>query len=231
MRGATRNTWTIPGRSSYFNPRSSCEERPRTGSTRRKSRKFQSTLLMRGATSAYALSVQLPRISIHAPHARSDKMYRSSIAHSRNFNPRSSCEERRQRGKDHGTFRRISIHAPHARSDKCAQAVSILELDFNPRSSCEERPESLRACWRISTFQSTLLMRGATPQLRFAGTLITFQSTLLMRGATTPSRSSGSAGQFQSTLLMRGATVRCMSHPHPVSYFNPRSSCEERRCQ
>ena len=80
-----------------------------------------------------------------------------------------------------------------------------------------------------SQFQSTLLMRGATSDTRLAQDLLrTFQSTLLMRGATTGAAGVAASFVFQSTLLMRGATPSsglCSIH----SYFNPRSSCEERR--
>ena len=57
-----------------FNPRSSCEERHQDGATGYDIVVFQSTLLMRGAT-----SVQPGRSRVHS-----------------NFNPRSSCEERLQ---------------------------------------------------------------------------------------------------------------------------------------
>ena len=56
-------------------------------------------------------------ISIHAPHARSDEIAGDEKIHTSNFNPRSSCEERRALS-NHARYRRpISIHAPHARSD------------------------------------------------------------------------------------------------------------------
>ena len=81
---------------------------------------FQSTLLMRGATrqifvspvfgqiisihapharsdlTARPLADHLVIISIHAPHARSDLMLLRVWLTSGNFNPRSSCEERRR---------------------------------------------------------------------------------------------------------------------------------------
>ena len=56
----------------YFNPRSSCEER-HSGDT-----DLQDAL----------------KISIHAPHARSDEIALSVFALLAYFNPRSSCEER-----------------------------------------------------------------------------------------------------------------------------------------
>ena len=50
-----------------------------------------------------------------------------------------------------------------------------------------------------------------------------------MRGATRSiDRYIDVMGKFQSTLLMRGATASTTSH-FIVRYFNPRSSCEERR--
>ena len=78
-------------------------------------------------------------------------------------------------------------------------------------------------------FQSTLLMRGATPYVRMSYLSWPFQSTLLMRGATAIMvaavfhlrisihapharsdairRTHGATILFQSTLLMRGATA------------------------
>lgn len=57
--------------------------------------KFQSTLLMRGATAAARNQFCPRRISIHAPHAKSDETDYTAPAK-----------------RD-----RISIHAPHTRSD------------------------------------------------------------------------------------------------------------------
>ena len=79
----------------YFNPRSSCEERRPVPSASRHSMRFQSTLLMRGAT-------RRP-IRVHKLE--------------RNFNPRSSCEERLAMVASSSQAAEISIHAPHARSD------------------------------------------------------------------------------------------------------------------
>ena len=214
-----------------FNPRSSCEERPKDYIRDDDDIKFQSTLLMRGATSRGALyrpprlpfqSTLLMRgattdinpcvfisiISIHAPHARSDArlVWLSKL------------------------YFCISIHAPHARSDKVAGGAALAPL----------------------AFQSTLLMRGATSQASRAILMAAFQSTLLMRGATScrvsrhilrkdfNPRSSCEERRydilhgcrslkFQSTLLMRGATWKSLGAKRTLKYFNPRSSCEERR--
>mgnify|MGYP000161250379 CR=1 FL=1 len=56
------------------------------------------------------------KISIHAPHARSDGHDQS-----------------------HMLIRMISIHAPHARSDLNELQNKSVIMYFNPRSSCEER--------------------------------------------------------------------------------------------
>ena len=101
---------------SNFNPRSSCEERPPAGSriscykisihapharsdrrnsnARTTQHRFQSTLLMRGATSDSQAVLRQIYISIHAPHARSDARTAKKRSGRMNFNPRSSCEER-----------------------------------------------------------------------------------------------------------------------------------------
>ena len=116
---------------------------------------FQSTLLMRGATVSCLtkavvvhISIHAPharsdppcrircamssaKISIHAPHARSDYYTTYTAQKSRNFNPRSSCEERLALNAAADAKAYISIHAPHARSDKanfawsCTRMISI----------------------------------------------------------------------------------------------------------
>ena len=103
---------------SNFNPRSSCEERRWSGTCSSEHLPFQSTLLMRGATSCSMRAFGF-------------------VTH---FNPRSSCEERHFQNDCRGIVQGISIHAPHARSDLFIKIASRI----------------------LSTFQSTLLMRGAT---------------------------------------------------------------------
>ena len=252
MRGAT--TWSnfLHIVSAYFNPRSSCEERPALPAKLAAIfLLFQSTLLMRGATARFVVYLHLSIISIHAPHARSDVFifcavpgdteFQSTLLMrgatrpcsfpcmpSYHFNPRSSCEERPPRNTrsspsinfnprssceerpacklpivQHG---RISIHAPHARSDRSDCDLGLIAMDFNPRSSCEERQ-----CVRYKPdpepeFQSTLLMRGATePEAReLYDWIISIHA---------PHARSDTA-----------ATSSCRASRH----FNPRSSCEER---
>ena len=231
MRGATASATSMAIGPSNFNPRSSCEERRKRARRLRGGLGFQSTLLMRGATSSSE---------------------RGGEARVRDFNPRSSCEERPAFSRTAAGGKNISIHAPHARSDFRFSSVSTQLRDFNPRSSCEERRAYLSiGLSGLQTFQSTLLMRGATRPVTMASfAVVVFQSTLLMRGATDFDRASSSYVVFQSTLLMRGATSAATSFarsreisihaPHArsdamarrstgdSSNFNPRSSCEER---
>ncbi len=121
---------------------------------------FQSTLLMRGATSSARLSRYCPHISIHAPHARSDP-FPAVLVPSPEISIHAPHARSDSTTDSRFTSRIISIHAPHARSDR----VNPYGLEW----------------WG---FQSTLLMRGATTQLIDKWEGFKFQSTLLMRGAT-----------------------------------------------
>ena len=103
----------------YFNPRSSCEERPPGYHQRRHGGTISIHAPHARSDPLSFLFQGLPSyISIHAPHARSDYTSIPSIWISRNFNPRSSCEERRQHVRHAHPHAQISIHAPHARSDR-----------------------------------------------------------------------------------------------------------------
>ena len=111
MRGATyKSTHTKDARAD-FNPRSSCEERQITCKTRCRN------------------SV----ISIHAPHARSDRKVFSSTASASLFQSTLlmrgatlSCQAQR------ADLNEISIHAPHARSDSaCAFAVASPNISIH----------------------------------------------------------------------------------------------------
>ena len=89
-------------RTPRFNPRPSCEGRLPPANSIDKSHVFQSTPLMRGATSDSSYGTPIELVSIHAPHARGDMRYWRVVARSQ-----------------------VSIHAPHARGDNffsCALA-------------------------------------------------------------------------------------------------------------
>ena len=123
-------------------------------------------------------------ISIHAPHARSDQCVFAVRCFPQYFNPRSSCEERRKfliqiKGRIYFNPRSsceerlvssflslISFYFnPRSSCEERHKRVRFLcvKVNFNPRSSCEERLEIFQITLHKDIFQSTLLMRGATP--------------------------------------------------------------------
>ena len=124
-----------------------------------------------------------------------------------NFNPRSSCEER-----------------------PCGRQNSSPPSHFNPRSSCEERHYRLVVGLSEEEISIHAPHARSDQTARIRSSDSAFQSTLLMRGATVIKALLIVALMlFQSTLLMRGATQdSCIPSVH-LPYFNPRSSCEERR--
>ena len=102
--------------------------------------RFQSTLLMRGATCGRCIQKDGQHdISIHAPHARSDDV-----------------------GARLDRCMKISIHAPHARSDELQPEgiAEFLKISIHAPHARSDLVWTLHK--RLLTFQSTLLMRGAT---------------------------------------------------------------------
>ena len=104
----------------------------------------------------------LAPISIHAPRAGSDANRRILSIWPSNFNPRSPCGERRDRGDPRqyaGNFNprspcgeRLSTVTPRPGSAKFQSTLPVrgatttftgtgrTDIDFNPRSPCGERP-------------------------------------------------------------------------------------------
>ena len=145
-------------------------------------------------------------ISIHAPHARSDATVARSFSPSRNFNPRSSCEERpmvafmhrhltdfnprssceeRLEGKGISShLRAISIHAPHARSDmRDAPSFVGVEISIHaPHARSDSKAKFLLNHLLISIHAPHARSDAASESWRAVP--MPFQSTLLMRGAT-----------------------------------------------
>ncbi len=169
---------------------------------------FQSTLLMRGATRERPKAAALAQFQSTLLMRGATSVTPTMISHTTYFNPRSSCEERLRaifcaRPAD------ISIHAPHARSDHRQRRQQRRLRHFNPRSSCEERHPLAFICMHYDKFQSTLLMRGAT----------VLSDHRWPRRAYFNPRSSCEERP--------GPTIQFISPSH----FNPRSSCEERPTQ
>ena len=129
----------------------------------------------------------MPRANFN-PHSPCGEGPRHPPAHRRwcgNFNPPSPCGEGRKiaevaaislrfqstlpmRG---GTIKQkclceigiISIHPPHAGRDWYAFDEEGYMMDFNPPSPCGEGRDACRHHGEILRFQSTLPMRGGTP--------------------------------------------------------------------
>ena len=216
--------------------------------------KFQSTLLMRGATIT-RLSIDEPRqdISIHAPHARSDPPLPAPQAQKAlnfnprssceerlcpstlqtvpsDFNPRSSCEERRTRQTFSPFHSAISIHAPHARSDRCDRPGTADRADFNPRSSCEERPH----CRPHGDTRGNYFNPRSSCEERPAGgkTLaaidISIHAPHARSDASPPLAAAGGSNFNPRSSCEERHLISFL--PCAAPYFNPRSSCEERLC-
>ena len=148
--GERRYNPQIMPASRNFNPRSPCGERHMALIHQTRQCIFQSTLPMRGATDMGLPSNQYLQISIHAPHAGSDRRQNST---SRIY----------KRGEDSPVYglAEISIHAPHAGSDLAYDldfAVVLISIHA-PHAGSDLRRCPPVCCCR---FQSTLPMRGAT---------------------------------------------------------------------
>ena len=124
---------------------------------------FQSTPLMRGATVDRCRIVGVAGVSIHAPHARGDlqSVYVFLLP-------------------------RVSIHAPHARGDTCPLRAPAARKRFNPRPSCEGRPQGANRGLAPSRFNPRPSCEGRPSTFLAYATSSSFQSTPLMRGATPP---------------------------------------------
>ena len=147
------------------------------------------------------------KISIHAPHARSDEV--KSNVRRNNY---------------------ISIHAPHARSDVSSLRLTGWRWNFNPRSSCEERRPS------IYIKHSKITISIHAPHARSDATINAVNCVLNISIHAPHARSDGERCDDSPI-----ATIISIHAPHArsdpkspsscniPSYFNPRSSCEERR--
>ena len=152
------------------------------------------------------LTGRLIPISIHAPRVRCDYNHHRHPHTKYYFNPRTSCEVRRN----------------------ALRPILRREYHFNPRTSCEVRRDGYQIPDFQTTFQSTHLVWGATelklwriwfyfisihaPRVRCdillfynISVCMIFQSTHLVWGATTSSFVSGS----QINISIHAPRVRC----------------------
>ncbi len=124
---------------SYFNPRAPCGARPDTWRSSTPRRKFQSMRPVRGATVSATVTADQINISIHAPRAGRDGLRPGGGPHRNDFNPRAPCGARQMK---------ICYPVPFQ--------------NFNPRAPCGARLSACACVRRISKFQSTRPVRGAT---------------------------------------------------------------------
>ena len=115
--GERRNSLASALVQCHFNPHSPCGERPAWADAPEAGVVFQSTLPMRGATLRDGKGAAGLLISIHTPHAGSDRISDQYNRYLRDFNPHSPCGERR---------------CTHLRK-------FISDTNFNPHSPCGER--------------------------------------------------------------------------------------------
>ena len=190
----------------HFNPRSSCEERLKIMNKKADDCKFQSTLLMRGATCGRTVRwrIALFQSTLLMRGATYNVIFFRFDFY--NFNPRSSCEER---------LRRCLSSARHR--------------DFNPRSSCEERRRALAyesECFAISIHaphaRSDTLFHRWSQLLDISIHAPHARSDVFSKRSCCSKFISIHAPHARSDLM---DSKRCVGR----YYFNPRSSCEERR--
>ena len=121
-----------------FNPRSPCGERLSSQQVNINVWIFQSTLPMRGATGNHE-SPPGHHISIHAPHAGSDKSKGGVFLWADQFQSTLPMRGATIIASTKEQCIGISIHAPHAGSDDVLLKSGGTVTDFNPRSPCGER--------------------------------------------------------------------------------------------
>ena len=191
-----------------FNPHSPCGERRHQLLLIRCRALFQSTLPMRGATAAVVSAGTLPSISIHTPHAGSDR-----------GDDLPACPV----GRFQSTLPMRGATCP-------CQWLPSSSLIFQSTLPMRGATSSFSLLLiPAKLFQSTLPMRGATAADGICRAANRFQSTLPMRGATCAMRPISARDGFQSTLPMRGATRIYQGIRPDDRDFNPHSPCGERR--
>ena len=162
---------------------------------------------MRGATGQRRRCNHSSRISIHAPHARSDSSRRTRRKMPSDFNPRSSCEER------------LAVPVVYASVILKFQSTLLM------RGATSECSFSCSA----SAFQSTLLMRGATGDViyKYNGKRYFNPRSSCEERLCSACRKSGRSYFNPRSSCEERPYANMISGPTPI-YFNPRSSCEER---
>ena len=184
LTGSDKSISAPPATQGNFNPRSPYGERPGPIPGPRRGPAFQSTLPLRGATSADRSNKTSSRdFNPRSPYGERPIFIAILYCHF-NFNPRSPYGERPSADRNIIIFSGISIHAPLTGSDTIKRPIPMAPgisihapltgsdsgpqwrseqlKDFNPRSPYGERPKAGDMDKDAAVFQSTLPLRGAT---------------------------------------------------------------------
>ena len=165
LAGCDAPTFNLAFSGLNFNPRTPCGVRPRTNVPDVGRQPFQSTHPLRGATEAINYSAATGAISIHAPLAGCDYRRRGGWLTAQDFNPRTPCGVR-------------------LRSSQWA----VPQRHFNPRTPCGVRRAGRRGTRKISAFQSTHPLRGATAKLSGRSTTNSISIHAPLAGCDAPKR-------------------------------------------
>ena len=190
---------------------------------------FQSTLPMRGATDMGLPSNQYLQISIHAPHAGSDRRQNSTSRIYKNFNPRSPCGERLGVV---GVFSSLSIFQstlPMRGATGRRQPCLRISGNFNPRSPCGERLKAMSSGLLLSISIHAPHAGSDSCTRRTSQSNPAFQSTLPMRGATAFHFFCSPFSMISIHAPHAGSDVYAPNESRICCHFNPRSPCGERR--
>ena len=132
-----------------FNPRPPYGGRPCDAYRSLPGVKFQSTPPIRGATPAFQIRTNPPKISIHAPHTGGDSSCRGTDPKRADFNPRPPYGGRQGHIRGHYVDHVISIHAPHTGGDRVLLPLPRGLDYFNPRPPyggrrCHSKKETVK---------------------------------------------------------------------------------------
>ena len=123
-----------------FNPRAPCGARPCALVMISRSKVFQSTRPMRGATNSPLCRAYAACISIHAPHAGRDHIRSSSRRSKSNFNPRAPCGARLTASTAGSSRTPFQSTRPMRGATSAARKRRPQRRYFNPRAPCGARP-------------------------------------------------------------------------------------------
>ena len=218
-------------RHGYFNPRTPCGVRRRSGGASARCARFQSTHPLRGATASQLQSSMQSLFQSTHPlrgattpdgERKEDTIFQST-------HPlRGATSFRRQ----YGIPSNISIHAPLAGCDMRVQVKGNFNVHFNPRTPCGVRLMRADAKANRRAFQSTHPLRGATWSVDKLGDAVKISIHAPLAGC------DALAGGAKNGRIDFNPRTPCGVRPGVISskacgirYFNPRTPCGVRRAR